>query len=55
MSFSGKVWVISGVMSNPALGDERQNFSAVAAVHPPVLKVRFLPYISGSGSIWGRS
>ena len=35
----------------PSGGKQGQNFAAAAAVHAAVLKVRFLPYISGSGSV----
>ena len=55
MSLSGKVWVISGVVSIfPAAIRSRIPAQSQPST-PPVLKVRFLPYMSGRGRVWGLS
>lgn len=40
---------------NPSFGDQARMSSQALASTPPVLKVRFLPYISGSGSVCASS
>ncbi len=55
MSFKGKVWVMSGVVSSFPWARSARISGTSQPSTPPVWKVRFFPYISGSGSIWGVS
>lgn len=52
---SGKRWVIRGVVSIFPWDIKSRISPQSHPSTPPVLKMRFLPYISGSGSICGLS
>ena len=52
---SGKRWVIRGVVSIFPWAIKSRISPQSHPSTPPVLKMRFLPYISGSGSICGLS
>ena len=55
MSLRAKRWVISGVVSIlPCSMSERISSQSQPST-PPVLKIRFLPYISGRGRLCGLS